>query len=376
MFFFREPDIFLTNAPKSGPDILSIEKRRALLAELATSASYCKVAENVWIGDIGAAASAATGLVTTFRAVFNASGRESKGLSLAREYAARKISYASMKDDATGMTLSDSPESLTPDSVANSMVEQHDIEPSVSIFAPGWAAERVHSVQTATDAAFVYFMHEANRKIGELAKSVAPADGQILVHCYAGVNRSASAIVAYLVLSRGWKYDDAVSAIVDAVRVKRRMAALTNRRFRTLLATKILPGGAGAAEKIYAREHEYILSTANRIAKSKSVEKGTKREKAIGADFDSARLVFSAGDDDNVMREIEEAIRLSGRRGRACVRCGSADVRQLYMCAGPAKCIRNCGAMYCSRRCQILDFIFGNHAAVCGSEATKICGHF
>jgi len=357
--------------PKSGPDILSTGKRKLLLEELATSASYCKVAENVWIGDIGAAASAATGLVTTFRAVYNASGRESRGLSLAKEYAARKISYASMKDDATGMTLSDSPETLTPDSVAESMVEEHDIEPNILIPLPDGTAERVHSVQTATDAAFVHFMYEANRKIGILAKSVASESGQILVHCYAGVNRSASAIVAYLVLGRGWTYENAVGAIVDAVRVKRRMAALTNKRFRTLLATKILPSGAAAAKKNYMKEHEYILNAAKAIARTKSVEKGASRARsaAVGEDFDFAfaRAKFSAGTEDD-LREIETAISSSGRRGRACVRCGSADVRRLFVCAGAPNFTRKCGATYCSRRCQILDFVFGNHGTICGSD--------
>lgn len=88
--------------------MISSERRRALLEQLSESASYCRVFENIWIGDIGSAAGAASGAITTFRGVLNASGKESKGISFAPEYEARKIAYETLFDPETGMTLADS----------------------------------------------------------------------------------------------------------------------------------------------------------------------------------------------------------------------------------------------------------------------------
>jgi hypothetical protein len=43
-------------------------------------------------------------------------------------------------------------------------------------------------------------------------------NGHVLVHCYAGVNRSAACIVAYLMLIEHLSYDDAVNAVEVANR--------------------------------------------------------------------------------------------------------------------------------------------------------------
>lgn len=57
----------------------------------------------------------------------------------------------------------------------------------------------------------------------------------ILVHCAAGVNRSAAAIVMYLIL-HGLSYEDAVKQVTDA-NYRRNSPTLTNASFRQLLKT-------------------------------------------------------------------------------------------------------------------------------------------
>ena len=57
----------------------------------------------------------------------------------------------------------------------------------------------------------------------------------VLVHCVAGINRSATCIGMYLI-SCGWTYDEVIVALTDA-NTKRGCALLTNTSFRQLLAT-------------------------------------------------------------------------------------------------------------------------------------------
>jgi protein tyrosine phosphatase len=58
---------------------------------------------------------------------------------------------------------------------------------------------------------------------------------RILVHCAAGINRSAAAICLYLMMI-GHRYDDALDKLTSA-NSKRNLSALTNVSFRYLLCT-------------------------------------------------------------------------------------------------------------------------------------------
>lgn len=62
--------------------------------------------------------------------------------------------------------------------------------------------------------------------------------GPVLIHCMAGVNRSAT-LVAWHLIDRGWKFDDARRALAGA-NATRRVPLLTNKSFVRLLATKSL----------------------------------------------------------------------------------------------------------------------------------------
>lgn len=58
--------------------------------------------------------------------------------------------------------------------------------------------------------------------------------GNVLVHCSAGVNRSAAAIATYLMRHRGYKYNAAVGTLRQ-VNSKRLLPALTNQSFLDIL---------------------------------------------------------------------------------------------------------------------------------------------
>lgn len=58
----------------------------------------------------------------------------------------------------------------------------------------------------------------------------APKNGQILIHCHAGINRSASLVVAYLMSAKGMSYDKAEHYLKMA-NSKRKVPVLTNKHF-------------------------------------------------------------------------------------------------------------------------------------------------
>lgn len=62
-----------------------------------------------------------------------------------------------------------------------------------------------------------------------------PVVKPILVHCHAGMNRSAAVICAYLILVGKMPYDKAVKLIEDANMTRGGLAALTNKHFRRAL---------------------------------------------------------------------------------------------------------------------------------------------
>lgn len=74
-----------------------------------------------------------------------------------------------------------------------------------------------------------YMMAQFSKGIRVLAARKSP----ILVHCAAGINRSAVLIALYLV-STGWTPDQAIAAL-EAANKRRGVALLTNQSFRRLI---------------------------------------------------------------------------------------------------------------------------------------------
>lgn len=75
---------------------------------------------------------------------------------------------------------------------------------------------------------FMKYMHKANELISFYFRN---RDIPIFVHCAAGVNRSASCIVAFLILSRGFTHKRAVLTLRRANARQRHAPALTNSDF-------------------------------------------------------------------------------------------------------------------------------------------------
>ena len=91
--------------------------------------------------------------------------------------------------------------------------------------------------------------------IGVAAIEVAVRAGQrVLVHCAAGINRSATLIAFYLIES-GRSYDDAIQLLAAANR-KRKVELLTNPTFRSLLKTHSV-----MREEFPRREEEFKALT-------------------------------------------------------------------------------------------------------------------
>jgi len=74
-----------------------------------------------------------------------------------------------------------------------------------------------------------YMMNQFSKGIRVLLKRKGP----VLVHCAAGINRSATLIALYLI-SIGWRPDDAVAALEEANK-RRGVPLLTNQSFRRLI---------------------------------------------------------------------------------------------------------------------------------------------
>jgi hypothetical protein len=195
--------------------------------------------EDVWIGNEAAARALATGsaLSPAFGAAFNASGVECLG-DLFRK---RGIAYDTLMDHDTEMTLGDCAVAVTLRTVADEIV------------AHG-------SGEMCTDAAFLHFMYEADRKISRL-----PRGGKaVLVYCAQGHNRSVSSAMAHAMLSRGYRFDDLSKKIRESAMLFTGMKVLTNQRFASMLETRVKPGGAAEARAAYLRECEDISDLAKK----------------------------------------------------------------------------------------------------------------
>lgn len=323
--------------------------RSQILSDLASSASFCKAFENLSIGDIGAAAGVAVGTLTTFTAVFNASGCESTGLSFAPEYARLGIRYETLLDEPTGMTLADCGTCFSLKQIAERMVRGEDVQPRQTVVVGrDGSIIRVHSTRTCTDTATIHFFYEANRKLRALAR--APG-ARVLVHCTAGVNRSASAIVAYAMLSRGVPFESAAGQVISSALKKRQVRPLTNARFCDILRRVFEPArqrslissgaddGETASRDAYLAEHAVILSTAMELARQPA---------GVSTDLIGCEAMSPSDVCRSLPRLVAAVRQIIGRRNASVCRfCGAAGPELLLYCKEDKSC-------YCSAECQVM----------------------
>lgn len=322
------------------------------LNKYAFQASYCYVADSIWIGDFGTAIRVADGsIVNTFTAVFNAAGTEAYGISLESSYAKLGVHYDTLFDKETGLTLGDGPIFEPEDEVGRGMASNFDIEPSVPIKV-GDSDYKVHAQHYVTDDIFYYLMYVASVKIENLVKQ-SGSNANVLVHCAAGRNRSAASIASYLVLRKQKDPYETVKFIQNIVLERRGIPALTNDQFikgiRFLQSTLQSAQSKGALQaaidglrKRHLQSYKLIVDAAKRYAKTLPSENYVGCRVIQGQPI----LVDDESECEKRLALVMDTLTSISLMGVSCRNCGST-CHLLQRCSACKK------AFYCSQWCQI-----------------------
>jgi len=287
-------------------------RRRTWQEEAVDGASYCRVHENVWIGNMGAAMRVARGTIKgEFQAVFNASSSEAVGVTFEDEYLKLGVSYDTLMDEATGVAIGDSSWRSVKQMAAGVAAGATDEGIYFVPIRRGGRTVMVHRTPFVTRLAFDHLMAEASDKIERLLRDIG-AGGQLLVHCMAGQNRSVSAVVSHLVLARRMDPTAAILLCADAIWYVRRTNSLTNSSFRAaLMSMREDAADRAALRESFMEEYRSIVETAEALAPGPPL---------ISAQFCEG----PPPDRDEVARGIVERLRDRPPDAR-CRVCGSTD---------------------------------------------------
>lgn len=302
----------------------SIEKRRseekAFIINYGDRASYSRVYKRIWIGDMGAAIGVATGSIMKFSAVVNASGSEIvDGVSLSN-IAARHRSGAKHETtwDRRGIGLSDQQFIQVSDVISNRERSKEQRSPGRWFLMEPylyWSYKANHSTRAAFEALVMKTAENIHKLLEETS-------GNILVHCYAGRNRSAACIVAYLLKYVESSFVDAIGLLEQAMHLRGLGIVLDNQDFRDAL--EHLPVSLEVANENLNKEIETVYQAFH------------------NASTDSC---FISSD---IMDEVSILNQTTTCYGPRCTN------NALYSCGA-------CGeAMYCSKKCQVLHWKSGH----------------
>lgn len=301
--------------------------------------SFCHVFSNIWIGDFNTARHIAmnAGMVdnTSFGAVFNAAGTEIyEGYTMEPIYKTHGIFYDTLLDRNTGMTLGDGDIHVPENELASRMAMLADTEPSITTKVDDKIIQ-VHKAHYMYDYMFLHLMIQAAIRIRMLSDL---ANGKkILVHCMAGRNRSAAAIVAYLVFVEKVPNKLAISIVQEAVLNARKMRCLTNQSFIAYL--KIM------SIKTHYHKHKNILH--QHLEKYNRIVTKAKALLPVGC---SRQMT------ENILPHVLSI--LSVIMLHECAFCGSAPT-DLKRCSA---CKR---VYYCNTECQRKDYQRHQHQDHC-----------
>jgi protein-tyrosine phosphatase len=340
---------------------------------------YCNIVDRLYLGNQATANAIArddivrltnkTARETPYRkfgAVFNASGSEQIGnrnkqcaFSLHAHYSRLGIAYDTIMDEHS-LVIGDDPVMETPDLSEIAKHVEYVFDPVKGLGrTPVLVAEYPrpifeNTVPYATrkkegSAKFLrHLLYEAADRLRALLLEYPTRN--VLVHCFGGFNRSAAAVVAYMVLYHPvWK--GKTQEAIDHVRT------------------------------IQARERgdkEYTLSNKNFVLQLKNIHLEQREEHELQFQEEYASFMRVAipmgilfgnngvpigfkttnvvGTCNGPMRKLGVTIDHPMVIFRACVVCGSVD-KEMYMCGA----CKDKSRPYCSIRCQLLDLKMHKH---------------
>jgi hypothetical protein len=330
--------------------------------------SAAPVGDRIWIGDVATAMTVACGVKVLhagaddeyqyavdaeFGAVFNAAALESTGGSLEEGYTRHNILYDTMMDSTTGVTLTDNM-ATDIDVIAAEMVASRSVERTISVKYKGRLV-KAHPTSIVSPQSFLWHMADSAVKIHHLLEALPPRT-VLLVHCMAGRNRSAAAIVAYMMLYENMGFENAVDIIRESCVAHRGESALTNVMFYKLLQQlafwKFNDGMS--IEDIYAHTRKEFLEFYDRLMDrcGQFMVAGTPYYYgSVDIDSGSTNRAMVERIRETAQPPLLELITLRGKiqRGRFCVQCGSAALG-LKLCGQCKK------VYYCSKACQIANW--------------------
>jgi hypothetical protein len=332
-----------TVVPKPNLFEIAHTKELAFINHYERPISFAKVIDRLWIGNMAAALGVATGTVKGFKGVLNASGCESvDGVSTAN-IAYKRQSNAIFRTtwDIRGISLSDEL-FWTPKAVAERRFQNNEVT-ARGWFVVGTNVHQTYLCNQSTRAAFLGLVSIAANKIARLLEET--NQGAILIHCYAGRNRSAACIVAYLMMYEGMMFQEAFDLVANA-NLRRGNAVggatLSNPDFVRALKTGVL--GRDANEALN-REIGLINEIQSKMRSDATTVTTTT---PVGAE----RL--AKGDSD--IGTSDATVDMRGMLGFSCFRDG-CDMAPVFRC-------ETCGnATYCSRECQQIHW--PRHQHVC-----------
>ena len=312
-----------------------------------SGATACHVASNIWLGDIGTAVVVAEGRSThPFSAVFNASGIESKGITLEHYYTLQNIAYDTLMDTTNGITLGDGALDMPLEDIADEMVSNDDVHPTMDVIVRGTLV-KAHKLHFSHGDFFMHMMVEAASRIERLA--VRAGDGDVLVHCIAGRNRSAAAIVSYLILKLDYAPQYAIRKVKEASLIKRNISALTNLQYVRVLGDTSDKGIGAGAEMADAWRAKHDRTYKRLVSLAEEKAHLIKPPSSVGCRRNP--LSFSLPDElerwMSVFFSTESDVNIS------CRYCGAC-------CENLMRCSSCKTAYYCSVYCQGMDR--GRHA--------------
>jgi hypothetical protein len=239
------PEVEVFENPSKLDINICIAHTKSVMDDYAPIApSFARIVDNLYIGNVGAAAQTYLGTLKRFGGIFSAIGWERYGANPKFGYSATTgysnlgVEYGTAFDERLGTTLVDRKfrtcKFVAEQRWPEERVARGDMPTKPYIeFVYNGKKYVIYPTDLTLDTknVFVALMYLAADRIEQL---LSRGGGDVLVHCREGRNRSAACIAAYLILKRGYSDTDAKNLIREANKNERKIPArktLDNRSF-------------------------------------------------------------------------------------------------------------------------------------------------